>query len=45
MEDRLIFRYHLNRANPEPRLLREPLRLEGLPTRLVVGKRRGDAEG
>jgi hypothetical protein len=45
MEDRLIFRYHLNRANPESKLLREPLRLEGLPTRLVVGKRRGDAEG
>jgi hypothetical protein len=24
MEDRLIFRYHLDRANPEPGLLREP---------------------
>jgi hypothetical protein len=45
MEDRLIFRYHLNRANPQPELLREPLRPEGLPTRSAVGKRRGDAEG
>ena len=24
MEDRLIFRYHLDRANPKPELLREP---------------------
>jgi hypothetical protein len=45
MEDRLIFRYHLNRANAEPELLRKPLHPEGLPTRSAVGKRWGDAEG
>ena len=45
MEDRLIFRYHLNRAKAESELLRKPLRPEGLPTRLVVGQRWGDAGG
>jgi len=45
MEDRLIFRYHLDRANPEPELLRKPPTLGGLPTRSAVGKRRGDAGG
>ncbi len=45
MEDRLIFRYHLNRANPEPEPLRKAPRLGGLPTRSVLGKRRGDAGG
>jgi hypothetical protein len=25
MEDRLIFRYHLDRANPQTELLRKPL--------------------
>ena len=29
MEDRLIFRYHLNRANAESELLRKPLHLGG----------------
>jgi hypothetical protein len=29
MEDRLIFRYHLNRANSEPELLRKTLHLGG----------------
>ena len=29
MEDRLIFRYHLNRANAQSELLREPLHLGG----------------
>jgi hypothetical protein len=29
MEDRLIFRYHLNRANPQSELLREPLHRGG----------------
>jgi hypothetical protein len=45
MEDRLIFRYHLDRANPEPELLREAPRPGSRPTRSVVGKRRGDAGG
>ncbi len=45
MEDRLIFRYHLIRANPESELLRKPSILEGLPAHSVVGKRRGDAGG
>ncbi len=45
MEDRLIFRYHLDRANPEPGLLRKAPRLGGLPTHLVLGQRRGDAGG
>jgi hypothetical protein len=45
MEDRLIFRYHLNRVNPEPELLREAPRPGGLPTRSVLGNRRGDAGG
>ena len=31
MEDRLIFRYHLDRVNPEPELLREAPHL-GVPT-------------
>jgi hypothetical protein len=39
----LIFQYHLIRAHPDSELLREPLR--GLPTRSVLGKRRGDAGG
>ncbi len=43
MDNWLIFQYHLIRAQPEPELLREPLR--GLPTRSVLGQRRGDAEG
>ncbi len=45
MEDRLIFRYHLNRAKAETESLREALRPEGLPTRSAVGQRRGDAGG
>src|SRR2546425_5292335 len=44
MEDRLIFRYHLNRANAEPELLRKPLHLGGatdpLGTRQAMGGRR-----
>ena len=43
MDNRLIFLYHLNRANPESELLREPLR--GLPTHSVLGERWGDAGG
>jgi hypothetical protein len=35
MDDWLIFQYHLIRAQPESRALREPLR--GLPTYLVLG--------
>ena len=47
MEDRLIFRYHLDRANPQIEFAKEtPLLVgEGLPTRSAVGKRRGDAGG
>ena len=44
MEDRLIFRYHLNRAKADPGLLRKSLHLEGLsdPTgsRPAMGGRR-----
>ena len=44
MEDRLIFRYHLNRANAEPELLRKPLHLGGatdpLVSRQAMGGRR-----
>ena len=43
MDNWLIFQYHLNRAKPESRSLREPLR--GLPTHLVLGQRWGDGEG
>jgi hypothetical protein len=45
MENRLIFLYHLIRAQAESGVLREPLLREGLPTPPVVGQRRGDAEG
>ena len=45
MDDRLIFLYHLDRAQPESRSLREPLLREGLPTHLVLGQRWGDAGG
>ena len=45
MDNRLIFLYHLDRAKAESELLREPLLREGLPTRSVVGQRRGDAGG
>jgi hypothetical protein len=45
MGNRLIFRYHLDRANPDLGPLREPLLREGLPTRPTVGNRWGDAEG
>ena len=41
MDDRLIFLYHLDRAQAGSEALREPLR--GLPTNLVVGQRWGDA--
>jgi len=41
MEDRLIFRYHLNRANAESELLRKTLHLGGstdpLGTRQPMG--------
>jgi hypothetical protein len=44
MEDRLIFRYHLNRANAEPELLRKPLHLGGATdpfgSRQAMGGRR-----
>ncbi len=44
MEDRLIFRYHLNRANPESSLLRKALHLGGptdpLGSREAKGGRR-----
>ena len=44
MEDRLIFRYHLDRANAEIELLREPLHLGGatdpLDSRQAKGGRR-----
>ncbi len=44
MEDRLIFRYHLDRANPEPELLRKALHLGGptdpLDSREAKGGRR-----
>ena len=44
MEDRLIFRYHLDRVNAETELLREPLHLGGatdpLGTRPAKGGRR-----
>jgi hypothetical protein len=44
MEDRLIFRYHLNRANPQSELLREPLHRGGatdpLGSREAKGGRR-----
>jgi hypothetical protein len=44
MEDRLIFRYHLIRANPESELLRETLHLGGstdpLRSREAKGGRR-----
>ncbi len=44
MEDRLIFRYHLNRANPQSELLREPLHRGGatdpLSSREAKGGRR-----
>ena len=44
MEDRLIFRYHLNRANAESELLRKPLHLGGatdpLGSRQAKGRRR-----
>jgi hypothetical protein len=44
MEDRLIFRYHLDRANPEPELLRKVLHLGGptdpLGSRAAKGGRR-----
>ncbi len=44
MEDRLIFRYHLIRANPESELLRETLHLGGstdpLSSREAKGGRR-----
>ncbi len=43
MDDWLIFQYHLIRAQPESEVLREPLL--GLPTRSVLGQRRGDAGG
>ena len=43
MDDWLIFQYHLERAQPESAVLREPLR--GLPTHAVLGQRRGDAGG
>jgi hypothetical protein len=45
MDNRLIFLYHLNRAQAESGLLREPLLREGLPTHPVVGQRWGDAGG
>jgi hypothetical protein len=44
MEDRLIFRYHLDRANSEPELLREALHLgepiDPLGSRTAKGGRR-----
>jgi hypothetical protein len=44
MEDRLIFRYHLDRANPQSELLRETLHLGGstdpLGSREAKGGRR-----
>jgi hypothetical protein len=44
MEDRLIFRYHLDRANSEPELLREALHLgepiDPLGSREAKGGRR-----
>ena len=44
MDDRLIFRYHLNRARAESELLREPLHLGGATdpfgTRPAKGRRR-----
>src|SRR5919201_4341244 len=44
MEDRLIFRYHLNRANAQSGLLRKPLHLGGptdpLGSRAAKGGRR-----
>ena len=46
MDDRLIFRYHLIRANADPELLRgPPPPWRGRPTRSALGKRRGDAGG
>ena len=43
MDNRLIFLYHHVRVRTEPGLLRKALR--GLPTQLVVGQQRRDAEG
>ena len=44
MEDRLIFRYHLNRANAESELLRKTLHLGGstdpFGSRQPMGRRR-----
>jgi hypothetical protein len=45
MEDRLIFRYHLDRVNPEPELLSEAPRTGSRANRSVVGNRWGDAGG
>ena len=43
MDNWLIFQYHHVRVPVEPSLLRKALR--GLPTQLVLGQRRDDAEG
>jgi len=45
MDNRLIFLYHLTRAQAESEVLRKPFLREGLPTLSVVGQRWGDAEG
>jgi hypothetical protein len=41
MEDRLIFRYHLDRANLEPELLRKPLHLGGATDPLGIREAKG----
>ena len=41
MEDRLIFRYHLDRANPETELLREPLHRGGATDPLDIREAKG----
>jgi hypothetical protein len=43
MDNGLIFPYRLARDQAKPSVLRKALR--GLPTPLVVGEQRGDAEG
>ena|GEM_PF-6706751 len=45
MEDRLIFRYHLDRANPKSGLLSETPHLGSRTTHLVEGSEGGTQEG
>ncbi len=45
MDDRLIFRYHLIRAQAGSGVLREPLLREGLPTDPVTASDGGTQKG